>query len=227
MSKKLRRYFYLGTSSIESDPSRLELRDSLARHAPTTVQIGNFKRIFHFPCLPRTAIFKSGNIALDLLEHKISASSSMKPLIRSFIDNTTIGHFWTTKTTSRGDDGHSRDMYLRTYVEQQHHLLMLEQMHSVYQNVDPRHMFVILYHFLHPDEPLPPVPVLDEAGINAVRILVRAFYVPHHQTGYVGDIPGLINVENRVLVRNHQIKSFSSGFIFEFKLLSPTLLMLR
>ena len=224
INKKLNRFFYIGTRAVETDPYQLELQNPWGIHSPTTVQIGHFKHTFRIPRIPRTAILKSNNIALAILEHKITASSPIKTFVTSLLKNSTIGPFFTSRITCQGNDLRSQALYLKTYMHQWHHLLMIEQIQSVHDNLNLQQMFVIFFHLLHPNQQIPPLPVLNQDGINHIRSMVREFFVPRYQAG---DIPGIITVDNRVLVRDHQIKSTSCGILFEFNALRPTFVILK
>ena len=206
--------------SVNVNHKRLEIE--------TVYRVSNKSRkYFTVGINPWTTMFHWGNVAFDLLEHNISVPRSLKPLVTCLKNNITISHFCSTRTTSRGDRAHSEAMFWRTYVEQRHHELMFTQMLRVYRYVDPRHMLVLLHHFVHPAEPFPPIPVLNEDGINAVGVMTRAYFMPQYLAGNIADIPEVINVENHMVAPNHRMKTINSGFVFEFKPLNPTLLLLK
>ena len=222
--KDLSRYVYVGTRPVENDNSRPELLDSLGRHAPTRLQIGDWRHTTSIPCVPRTLVVRWGAALLDLLEDRISESNPMKPFIHCLNQNTTFGNFWSERLTSRGDDPRSEVMFQRVQLEQVHHVLMKERLETLYENYQPQQIALMTRHLLHPDAEPVDVPIFNDLDIVAVRSIIRGLMLPKHRYGV---IPQFTTTENRVAVDMFQIMSYSHGIFLEFHPLHPISLILN
>ena len=222
--KDLSRYVYFGTQPVENDPSRPELLDSLGKHARTTLQIGDLRHTFKCLWVPKTVVPRWGTLLLDLLEERISESNRMKPLIHCLFQNTTFGHFFGTRLTSRGDDPRSEVMFRRVQLEQVHHLLMRERLQTVYENYQPEQIALMVHNLLHPNAEPVDMPILNDLEILDVRSTIRGLMLPNHRHGV---IPRFTRTENRVAVDIFQILSTSTGIFLEFHPLHPVSVMLK
>ena len=83
-----------------------------------------------------------GQCLLDWLDIVVPKSSSIKPVVTSLIDASTIGNFSTTTITGGDNNRYSMAMYLKVLIKQQHHLLMQRQIQTVFHHFQPRQMNV-------------------------------------------------------------------------------------
>ena len=138
----------------------------------------------------------------------------MKPLVTSLLDSTTIGHFFATRLTRRGnEDTPSEVMFKKTSLEEHHRLMMKDQVEHICRNYDQQEMAILVRDMLFPNIDPMNAPILNH-GI--VRLMVRSLFLPRCRT-----------TDNRFMVAITQLKSISAGILFEFHPLRPVFVMLK